>query len=212
MTDWTLVRARGLTKRWDATSGLRPVDFDVDRGEVVVVRGRSGSGKSTLVGILAGWCEPDAGTLEWPGLDAGALPRHWRSVAFSPQVLAPIVELSVRENVALPLRSAGVPWREAMARADEVLAAVDLTEQAQRAADAVSLGQQQRMSIARAAVVRPALLVVDEPTSHQDADHTATLVALFRSMVRQGSACVVATHAPAMVAVADRIVDLDALA
>ena len=210
MTDWALVRARGLMKRWDATSGLRPVDIDVDRGEVVVVRGRSGSGKSTLVGILAGWCEPDAGTIEWPGLDAGASPRHWRSVAFSPQVLAPIVELSVRENVALPLRSAGVPWREAVMSADEVLAIVDLTEQAQRAADAVSLGQQQRMSIARAAVVRPALLVVDEPTSHQDAGHTAMLVALFRSLAHQGSACVVATHDAAMVAVADRIVDLDA--
>ena len=210
MTDWTLVRACGLTKRWDASSGLRPVDLDVDRGEVVAVRGRSGSGKSTLVGLLAGWCEADAGTLEWPGLAEPASPRSWGNVAFAPQTIAPIVELSVVENVALPLRCAGVGWRDALARARTLLAAVDLTEQADRAADAVSLGQQQRMGVARAAIVEPALLVVDEPTSHQDAAHVASLAALFRMLARNGTACVIATHDAEIVKIADRIVDLDA--
>jgi putative ABC transport system ATP-binding protein len=212
VTDWTLVRARGLAKWWDADSGLRPLDLDVDRGELLVVRGRSGSGKSTLVGILAGWCEPDAGTLDWCGLAPGESPLHWRTVAFAPQVLAPVTELSVLENVALPLRAGGVPRSEALERAADALAAVDLTGQARRAADAVSLGQQQRMSVARAAVIRPELLIADEPTSHQDAGHVDAVVALLRATVRSGSACVVVTHDPAVAAVADRVVDLDVLA
>lgn len=210
MSDWTLVRARGLAKWWAPGVGLRPTDLEVERGELLVVRGRSGSGKSTLVGLLAGWCEPDEGALEWCGLGPGESPRHWRTVAFAPQVLAPVTELSVLENVALPLRAAGVARGEADERAAAALAAVDLTAQARRAADAVSLGQQQRMAVARAAVVRPALLVADEPTSHQDAGHVDAVVALLRAVVREGTACVVVTHDPAVAERADRVLDLDA--
>lgn len=210
MSDWTLVRARGLAKWWAPGVGLNPVDLEIDRNELLVVRGRSGSGKSTLVGLLAGWCEPDEGGLDWCGLAPGESPAQWRVVSFAPQVLAPVTELSVLENVALPLRAGGMPRHEANERAAEVLAAVDLTAQARRPADAVSLGQQQRMSVARAAVVRPALLVADEPTSHQDAGHVDAVVSLLRDVARTGTACVVVTHDPAVAARADRVLDLDA--
>jgi ABC-type lipoprotein export system ATPase subunit len=90
-----------------------------------------------------------------------------------------------------------------------VLALLDLTDEADRAASDTSLGQQQRMALARAAVIEPIVLLADEPTSHQDAGHITTVLDLLRSMVDAGSCIVVASHDHAVAEVADRVLDLD---
>jgi putative ABC transport system ATP-binding protein len=124
-------------------------------------------------------------------------------------VIAPINELTMTENVALPLRLSGSARSAANARAREVLDQLDLTDEADRAASDTSLGQQQRMALARAAAIDPIVMLADEPSSHQDAGHIATVLELFRSMVARGTCIVVASHDHTVADVADRVLDLD---
>ena len=205
-----LAEATDLAKRWSDDAGLKPISFSLSSHEVIVVRGRSGSGKSTLLALLAGWVAPDGGQLQRlaPWAEHG-LDRTWRGTAILPQVLAPIAELTMTENVALPLRLAGSSWPAARQRARAILDELDLAAEADRAATDSSLGQQQRMALGRAAVIAPVVLLADEPTSHQDAGHIATVLALVRSVVAAGTCAVVASHDPAVAAIADRVLDLD---
>jgi ABC-type lipoprotein export system ATPase subunit len=205
-----LAEATDLAKRWADGAGLQPFSFTLSSSELVVVRGRSGSGKSTLLALLAGWIEPDGGCIERTGpWAAPGVEETWRGTAILPQVIGTINELTVTENVALPLRLAGSSREDADQRARSVLRRLDLTAEADRAASDTSLGQQQRMALARAAVIEPIVLLADEPTSHQDAGHIATVLELLRSMVTDGSCIVVASHDHAVADVADRILDLD---
>jgi putative ABC transport system ATP-binding protein len=211
-THTVLAEATELTKRWGDGAGLQPLSFTLSSSELVVVRGRSGSGKSTLLSVLAGWIAPDSGRLVRLGpWAAPGVERTWRGTAILPQVIAPIAELTMTENVALPLRLSGSPRLAAHARAREALAKLDLADEADRAASDTSLGQQQRMALARAAVIEPIVMLADEPTSHQDAGHISTVLALLRAMVADGSCIVVASHDSAVADVADRVLDLDRL-
>ena len=205
-----LVAVHNAAKHWDATSGLEPVSFTVRRGEVVVVRGRSGSGKSTLLALLAGWCTPDAGeVVRADEIAVGDVWRTWAGTAIVPQVLGLVEELSVVENVATVLRLAGRSARESAAAATEALIRLDLLDLSSRLPRETSLGQQQRLAVARASVGRPLLLLADEPTCHQDGAHGATVLAELRSVADAGGGVVVASHDDAVAAAADRVVSLD---
>ena len=206
----SLAEAIDLAKRWDDEAGLKPVSFTLSAGELVVVRGRSGSGKSTLLALLAGWVEPDSGRLLRLGpWGENGMDRTWRGTAILPQVIAPIAELTMTENVALPLQLAGLERQAAQDRALAMLDRLDLHDEADRAASDTSLGQQQRMGLARAAVIEPIVLLADEPTSHQDAGHIATVLELARTLVDGGTCIVVASHDAAVADIADRVLDLD---
>jgi ABC-type lipoprotein export system ATPase subunit len=205
-----LAEATDLAKRWSDEAGLKPITFSLASHELIVVRGRSGSGKSTLLALLAGWVLPDAGQLQRLGpWVANGMDRTWQGTAILPQVLAPIAELTMTENVAMPLRLAGSSWPAARQRARAILEELDLADEADRAATDSSLGQQQRMALGRAAVINPVVLLADEPTSHQDAGHIATVLGLVRSVVAAGTCAVLASHDPAVAAIADRVLDLD---
>jgi putative ABC transport system ATP-binding protein len=168
----------------DATFGLR-------RGELGVLLGRSGSGKSTLLTLLAGWQPPDAGEITPTGPDAWA----WSELGYLPQRFGLIPELSVRENVELPARLAGK--REELApRIDELLHELGLDELAHRRPIETSIGQQQRTALARALVLRPPVLIADEPSSHQDAGWHDAVWALLSRAAADGTACLAATHEP----------------
>lgn len=197
----SLVDVRGASRLWDGVVGLHPIDVRVERGEVVVVRGRSGSGKSTLLALLAGLCAPDSGTV----LVDGKPPRldsPWSHIAIVPQVLALAVELSVRENI-----TDSAPGAD-RAHIDALLTLLDLVEFADRAVTEISMGQQQRVAVARAMAVTPDLLMADEPTSFQDDDHSAIVVDALRQAADGGSGVLVATHDPAVTAAADRIIEV----
>lgn len=207
-----LVELRAVAKRWDATSGLAGLTMQLRRGEVVALQGRSGSGKSTLLALLVGWCAPDAGKIVRHGgwaLDGGW--RHWRSTAIVPQVLGLADELSITENLEHVLRLDGRADRRTRdAAVLAMLAALDLDEQAARLPREVSLGQQQRAAVGRAAIIRPRLLLADEPTCHQDAAHAAGVLAQLRALADDGGAAVlIASHDPLVAAAADRVVSLD---
>jgi putative ABC transport system ATP-binding protein len=206
-----VLRTESITKRWDAVSGLAPLTFAARPGELVMVRGRSGSGKSTLLALLVGWCEPDAGIIHREGSwAAGDRWRLWESTAIVPQVLSPLAELSVAENVGLVLQLAGRRREEARDQTRAVLEALDLDALADRAATEISLGQQQRLAVARAIVARPAVLLADEPTSHQDEGHASRVLDAIVACARAGSAVIVASHDELVHERADQVVDLDA--
>ena len=198
------VELRRASRLWEGDAGLHPIDLDVSHGELVVVRGRSGSGKSTLLALVAGVCEPGSGEVVVLGRTP-ALDMAWADVALVPQVLALSTELSIEENITDCAPAAdGAALSETMAR-------LGIAELARRTISEVSMGQQQRAAVARAAFVDPKVLLADEPTSFQDDFHTGVVVDALRRAADRGSAVLVATHDDLVAGAADRVIDLAAV-
>ena len=182
----------------------------VAAGALAVVRGRSGSGKSTLLAVVAGWCPPDAGTVRIDGhqVSAADLARSsWQRVAVVPQVLALVPELTVSENVEVA--ATGRSRRDRRSRAGAVLERLDLSALADRFPGEVSMGQQQRVAVARAVIAAPAVVLADEPTSHQDPDHAAVVIAALLGCAAEGSAVLVASHDEQVARAASQIIELE---
>jgi ABC-type lipoprotein export system ATPase subunit len=198
-----VIRLRGVNKTYEhgeeIIRALRDVDMDARAGEVVGLIGRSGSGKTTLLNVMAGWESPDAGWIDPP--DRGA--AGWSDVAMLPQRLGLMEELSARENIEYPARVTGV-LDERLGLVDDLIEALGLAGLSSRYPRETSLGEQQRIALARAVVLRPRLLIADEPTGHQDAGWAARIMWLFREAAGAGSCCVIATHDPAFIDQLDR--------
>jgi putative ABC transport system ATP-binding protein len=211
-----VLRAEGLTRVFATPAGeVRAVDgatLEVAAGELVVLQGRSGAGKTTLLTMLGGLDRPTAGRVELDGraletLDEQEL-REVRStrVASVFQTFGLLPVLSAAENVEVPLRILRVPRAERERRVAEALAAVDLSDHAAQRPGELSGGQQQRVGIARAIVIRPALLLADEPTGQLDSETGAAIMDLIARLVADtGMAALVATHDPALAERADRV-------
>jgi putative ABC transport system ATP-binding protein len=181
---------------------LQDVTAQVGERRVVALAGRSGSGKSTLCHLVAGVLRPTSGRLLVGGRPAEEV-DDWQVRAFLPQRLAVADELTVVENIALPLLVRG---RDPAI--DHVLRDLDLDGVAQRPATQISLGEQQRVALARALVLDPALIVLDEPTGHQDDDHVELVLAALASARARGAAVLVATHDERVLAAADQVLTL----
>lgn len=182
-----------------AAWGLRDVSFALAPGAFTWLLGPSGAGKSSLLRLMHLSLRATEGRVEVLGTDVGrlrrgALPalRRRIGVVFQEDRLLP--HLSVFENVALPLRIAGVTEARLRADVEEMLRWVGLHGRAEEAPEVLSGGERQRLSIARAIVARPALLVADEPTANLDEAQARRVVALLREMHRMGTTVVVATH------------------
>jgi putative ABC transport system ATP-binding protein len=179
-----VLKATGLSKSYGNVRAVADASIEVRAGELAVMVGRSGSGKSTLMMLLGGWSEPDAGTI------AGLTGRAWAECAYVPQRFGLVPELTVAENVELPAR------HRAAEAADELLARLALDELRERYPAEISIGQQQRVAVARALVLGPRLLLVDEPTSHQDRRSAELVWSALSDAATAGTACLVATHEP----------------
>ena len=192
---------------------LRDVTISLGSGEVVALLGPSGSGKSTLLNVLAGWERPDAGQLSWRA-GGEVLPmadRPWSDVAILPQTLGLFDELSIRENIDLPLRlrpSLVEDRDRATGRVDGLLRLLGLDQLAARLPAEVSIGEQQRAALARALVVRPRLLLADEPTGHQDEAWAKIVFKTLSLVAGKGTTCLLATHNAEAIAIADRVLSI----
>ena len=215
----TIIEAQGLVRRFDTGNSqvfaLRDVDLKVLRGEFLIIKGRSGSGKTTLLNILGGLDRPTNGTVLLEGQDITAisetqmteLRRHSIGYVFQSYGLIPL--LSAYENVELPLRINGVPRRDRRQRTEEVLDMVDLGNRSRHRPYELSGGEQQRVSIARALVTRPSVVLADEPTGDLDSATGLAVATLMKDLgKRQGVTIIVATHDPTMARMGDRIMEM----
>jgi len=200
-----LVRTHGLVKRHPRGRGAAAVvelpDLELVPGRLTVVVGASGSGKTTLVDLVAGWSEPDAGTIE--RADDGLPLGDWSRLAVIPQGLALLGEVSVAENITLAARLGGTPVSDVDARLDEL----EIAELRDRDPDEISVGERQRVMVARALLLQPAVLLADEPVAHQDARRAAAVLGALRAATDAGSACLLVTR-EADLAVGDRTISL----
>jgi len=207
----TLLTATGLRKAFGPTPALAGAGITVDAGEIVAIMGPSGSGKSTLLHCLAGILTPDAGTVLYRDVDLGSLPDARRSelrrteFGFVFQFGQLVPELSCVENVALPLRLAGIKRRDAEARATEWLEKLEVAEVAAKRPGETSGGQGQRVAVARALITGPKVIFADEPTGALDSLNGERVMTLFLAAARATDAAVViVTHEPRVAAYADR--------
>lgn len=214
MTDRDAVlEASGLSKSFrrgpEEIHALTGAELRVASGEVVALVGPSGSGKTTLLSVLAGWEAPDEGRISWLG-KAVARPQdlRWDEMAIVPQTLGLVEEMTVRENVELPVRLSPSPSEGLRERPERLLAAFGLSGLADRLPSEISLGEQQRSALARALVLAPRLLMADEPTGHQDVVWTRGVLRALVAAASEGTACLIATHHRAIVRYADRVLSI----
>ena len=164
---------RGLTKRFGAHTALTGIDLDIPSGELVALLGPSGCGKTTLLRLFAGLETPDAGQVLIDGRDQTGVEARTRNVGFVFQHYALFRHMSVFENVAFGLRVKPRAERpsdaEIRRRVTEILSLVQLADQAGKYPDQMSGGQRQRVALARSLVVRPQILLLDEPFGALDA-------------------------------------------
>lgn len=213
-----VIEARGLSRRYGGAGGLLAldgVDLTVREGSFVALVGTSGSGKSTLLQLLGCLDRPDGGTYVLDGREVSTLSDHElarvrnRKIGFVFQSFHLLPRLRADENVALPLRYAGVPEKARLARARELLDRVGLAPRAHHLPGEMSGGQCQRVAIARALAADPPLLLADEPTGNLDSRSGDDVLALFRELHGEGRTIVLVTHDPQVAAVADRRVRLE---
>jgi iron(III) transport system ATP-binding protein len=163
------VRLDGVSKRFGATLAVDDVSLTVEPGEFLTLLGPSGCGKTTTLRVVAGLEEPTAGRVVIDGEDVTDRPPHARDVSMVFQSYALFPHLTVFENVAYGLRSLRRPPAEVARAVSEALDLVGMAALASRAPAALSGGQQQRVALARALVLRPRVLLFDEPLSNLDA-------------------------------------------
>jgi multiple sugar transport system ATP-binding protein len=163
------IRFEGIAKRFDGQQVLAPLDLVIDDGEFFTFLGPSGCGKSTLLNLVAGVEAPSAGAIWFGGRRVDALAPGERDVAMVFQSYALYPHLSVRENIAFPLRVRRTAAREIAAEVERVAGTLGLSALLERKPRALSGGQRQRVALARALVRRPGVFLMDEPLSNLDA-------------------------------------------
>ncbi len=213
------IRAVDLTRTFEVgettVEALRSINLEVGKGQFVALVGPSGSGKSTLLNLVGGLDRPTDGQLWVDGEELSAskekaLTEHRRRrVGFVFQSFNLLPRLTAVENVALPLIFVGVPERERIERAAELLAQVGLSDRLDHRPTQLSGGEQQRVAIARALVYRPAIILADEPTGNIDTATGAEIMALLRRLNReQGVTLLLVTHDHEAASFADSIIQL----
>jgi putative ABC transport system ATP-binding protein len=202
-----IVKASGLSKVVPNGASTLPIlqdiDLEVMPGEAVAIVGASGSGKSTLLGLLAGLDTPSAGSVRLDGVDLFGLDEDGRArlrkrlVGFVFQSFQLLAPLNAIENVMLPLELGEDADAERKAR--EMLERVGLGERLKHYPKTLSGGEQQRVALARAFVMRPKLLLADEPTGNLDAATGAAIIDLvFALNAEQGTTLLLVTHDEAL--------------
>jgi ABC-type lipoprotein export system ATPase subunit len=214
-----LISAQGVSKTYElgkrSLTVLRDLDFSVDRGEFVALRGASGAGKSTLLHLLGGLDSPDRGAIWFKGQNVAKMPppqlARFRSsrIGFVFQAFHLMPELDALENVCLPARISGIPASEAASRGHELLERVGLKDRTEHRPAELSGGERQRVALARALVNRPDLILADEPTGNLDSHTGGEIIDLLCSLVaEQQTTLVIATHDSSVAARAPRLVQL----
>jgi len=200
-----MIRLENVSKVYkDSVVALRDVSADIQKEEFVFLVGPSGSGKSTFMRLLLKEDEPSEGKIYVAGKDIGQLP-NWRvpylrrNIGCVFQDFKLLTNKTVRENVAFALEVIGRPRHVILERVPEMLDLVGLSHKLESRPDELSGGEQQRVSVARAMVNRPPILLADEPTGNLDPATSAEIMKLLERINESGTTVVMATHDHAIV-------------
>lgn len=213
-----LLQARALRKTYrvgdQVVHALDGLDLDIHANEYVALMGPSGSGKSTLMNMLGCLDSPTSGSYVLNGQDVSRLEDDAladirnREIGFVFQTFNLLPRYTAQENVALPMIYAGVGKADRMKRAEEVLAQVGLADRMDHRPNELSGGQRQRVAVARALVMRPSIILADEPTGNLDTATSLEVMELFADIQKAGNTVILVTHEEDIAACADRIVRL----
>jgi putative ABC transport system ATP-binding protein len=193
---------------------LKGITFNIFRNEYVALMGPSGSGKSTLMNILGCLDTPTSGTYILNEKDVSRTADNDLAnvrnseIGFVFQQFNLLPRLTAAENVALPLVYAGVPKKQRMERAMEVLKSVDLEDRSHHKPNEMSGGQNQRVAIARALVNTPAIILADEPTGNLDSKTSYEIMSIFSKIHESGNTVILVTHEEDISHYAHRIIRL----
>lgn len=191
----------GVYKYYDSIPVLQSVSFKIEKGELVFITGPSGAGKTTLLKLIFGSEKPDEGEIkvgdfELSRIRQSEIPHLRRIVTFVFQDFKLRQDLTVYENVALPLLIVGNKERDIRQRVYDTLKNVALRHKADTIVRTLSGGEQQRVAIARAIITNPRVILADEPTGNLDPDTSKDVMSLFRNVNALGCTVVIATHNP----------------
>ena len=196
------------------TIALQGINLRIDTGEFVAIMGPSGCGKSTLLNIIGLLDNPSEGSYLLNGQEVARLTEDERTdlrrgtIGFVFQSFNLIDEMTVYENVELPLIYAGVPAKERRERVEALLDRMKMSHRAKHYPQQLSGGQQQRVAIARAVVTRPQLILADEPTGNLDSAHGKEVIGLLAELNQEGTTIVMVTHNSHDAASARRVIHL----
>ena len=216
----TAIRTRGVTRDFQAGQQtirvLHGIDLDIKAGELTFLVGESGSGKTTLISIMCGILWPTDGEVQVFGTDIYRLSDNdlvnfrLQNIGFIFQQYNLIPSIDAASNAAVPLIAQGMDRLEARARAVDMLAKLNIADQADKLPRQLSGGQQQRVAIARALVHQPRLVVCDEPTAALDAKSGRRVMDLLREVgVAEDRSVIIVTHDNRIFDMADRILVLE---
>jgi cell division transport system ATP-binding protein len=211
-----MIRLENVTKSYKgSTVALRDVSVDIQKGEFVFLVGPSGSGKSTMLHLITKETVPDAGSIHVAGKEIGSL-THWkvpylrRNIGCVFQDFRLLPNKTVYENVAFALEVIGRPKHVIRSQVPQILDLVGLGKKMENLPTELSGGEQQRVSIARAFVNRPLILLADEPTGNLDPNTTVGIMRLLDRINRTGTTVVMATHDQGIVdSMRRRVIELD---
>jgi putative ABC transport system ATP-binding protein len=215
-----LIEMRKVTKEYrkggKTITPLKEIDLDIEPGEFVSFMGASGSGKTTMLNLIAGIDQVTSGHISVDGIDITQLSRaklaHWRAghIGYIFQLYNLVPVLTAYENVELPLLLLPLSRAERQKRVEIAMEAVQIAQRADHYPRQLSGGEEQRVSIARAIVATPAVIVADEPTGDLDADSTDQILQLLQRLNKElGITFLMVTHDPRAAAIAGRQLRLD---
>ncbi len=194
-----MIGFKDVTRIYDNMTALRKVNFGIGKGEFVYITGPSGAGKSTLLKLIYLAEKPDEGTISIAGwetdtLRESAIPYLRRNIGVVFQDFKLLVNRTVYDNIALALRIRGFGETEIKGRVQDALKLVGLRHKNDNFPAALSGGEQQRITIARAIVGEPTVLLADEPTGNLDVDNAAGIMKIFKEINAKGTTILIATH------------------
>lgn len=210
-----MIKLEGITKSFGSLQVLKGIDLEINKGEIVSIVGPSGAGKTTLLQIMGTLDEPDAGTVEFDGTVVSRMKEKElsafrnKNIGFVFQFHQLLPEFTALENVMIPAFIAGVSSKEANERALEILEFMGLTERASHKPNELSGGEKQRVSVARALINHPAVILADEPSGSLDTHNKEELHQLFFDLrERLGQTFVIVTHDENLSKITDRTVNM----
>ena len=192
-------------KMADEMVALDNANITINKGEVVVLKGPSGSGKTSLLSIIGCMSRPTAGRVFVKGKDVAKLPERFltnirhKTFGFIFQNFNLIRNVSVRENVSLPLYPGNTGFKEMRTLVDKVLDELDILPKKKVKVQKLSGGEQQRVAIARALINTPEVIIADEPTAHLDQELAKELLSILEGLSRKGKTIIIASHDPFLV-------------